>query len=96
MPGMRHALAHTLVALFAFAGGIFADNAAYRAVDYVWPDADIADLSELKMEKTGYDTYTIVMYYADARAGGKAIKAGCFGRIEAVSDRSPRHRRVRK
>ncbi len=39
--GMRRALTRITLALLAFASGLLANRAAYRAVDYFFPDASI-------------------------------------------------------
>jgi predicted secreted protein len=44
---MRRALIHITIALLAFAFGVFADDAANRAVDYFFPDPSITLLKTI-------------------------------------------------
>jgi hypothetical protein len=41
---MRRALIHIAIALLTFASGVFADSAAYRALDYFIPDASLPEI----------------------------------------------------
>ncbi len=82
---------HIPVALFAFAVGVYADSAAYRAVDYFWPDVppgDVRAVDPVEPEKAWPREWTIKEF---EEWNAKRMKAR-----KSLSDRSPRQRRVRK
>ena len=88
MCGMRRLPLHILVALFAFGGGVYADSAAYRAVDYFWPDVTPGDVRAVELvEPVKVWREWSIKEYEEWNA--KLMKAR-----KSASDRSSSRRRV--